>query len=1086
MQLKSLAKTTEALNNITSVLNTTYKTKKECEEALTVIGQSYTTETLKQALAQSTLDKAQIRTILSANGLQGELLETTADELANAASTNAVSASQAKTTTTTLGLGTAFKGLGVKIKQTTASMWAFLTTNPLGWATLAAGTIAALAFGVKKYNDSIEEAKESARERTAELFDEFNEMNDTLADHKKTVSELADRYDELSKGVNLSTNNNVSLSTDEYEEFLNINSQLANSFPELAKGIDENGNSILTLGTKGITAKEQLEELLKTEEDLNNFRIAQGLEEAFKGVYTYVEDANEATKKLNGSISDSSEAMSKLQDIAENGIDISGENNQLIISGNTNNQAELNYLNALTTSVNEFWEALDPERRVQFDPSTLFLQNHDQTTGAFELYANTYGLTSEEITELENIIRDNVGDASGALLDSISDQSQELQEQIKKSENAWTDFIPTLVSGMKSKQTFKNLDSDLQGIAIQIVEGLDYSYADAMKEWDPDPYAYVRDKIIDPLSKLDDAGKEKLTSSFEGLFKLDAENLSQSSQAEIEKFITTIATLLEKDPLEIRVALGFDIEDTQNRYNVALNKAKHQLGGYSYNDRGVEATNDIGKSIQDFWNENVITEEDWTLWEKVTAGIKDATAAMNAYTEAKKNANDVELIDDSFIPTISSSIQQLATQLEPQFAKLGEAYKDIFTTDGFTLDNVDNSMLDGLRESFAEIEEEIGVTFDASKLEPFFDTLTDSASTADQVQQAFNDLATAYLYSTETLEYLNEETAESIVKQLEEMGVANAQEVVMQALAEAKARAFLASYNLANATEADIIAMLNEAEAAGITTDMIFKLVAEEQVFNAQGLSTEGKVAQLKELANAYGQTAVAAKIARMEEEYKKSHQPINYEEIAKAAQAEINNAVNSVHVDFKGTGSGKKSGGGSGSSKDTWKEAYEAELKELGHMHKLGLISDEEYWKARMDLNEKYFGESSGMHEKYLEEYQENEEDILEGLKKLWEDYYDERKNNLKDLISYAEKLYDKEIDSLEANIKQIEEKRDTEKKYWQGRIDAIGDEIDALEDANDERERAIDLQQKQWNLQKAMHQRTMLINYMSDTIVI
>ena len=105
MQLKSLAKTTEALNNITSVLNTTYKTKKECEEALTVIGQSYTTETLKQALAQSTLDKAQIRTILSANGLQGELLETTADELANAASTNAVSASQAKTTTTTLGLG---------------------------------------------------------------------------------------------------------------------------------------------------------------------------------------------------------------------------------------------------------------------------------------------------------------------------------------------------------------------------------------------------------------------------------------------------------------------------------------------------------------------------------------------------------------------------------------------------------------------------------------------------------------------------------------------------------------------------------------------------------------------------------------------------------------------------------------------------------------------------------------------------------------------------------------------------------------------------------------------------------------------
>lgn len=1020
-------------------------------------------------------------------------------------SEQALATARRTTNAETVALIESSHGLEIQTERVTAAQKASTIAAKAHSVALKAASIAgniilfaAISKGIQLAITAIDNwihRVEKARECTDKLFAEFKSMNDTLADHKKTVSELADRYDELSKGVSLSTNDNISLSTEEYEEFLDINEQMAQSFPELAKGIDENGNSILTLGTKGITAKEQLEELLQTEEDLNNFRIAQGLEEAFKGVYTYVEDANEATEKLNGTIGDSNEAMSKLQDIAENGIDISGENNQLIISGNTNNQAEFDYLNALTDSVNEFWEALDPERRVQFDPSTLFLQNHDQTTGAFELYANTYGLTSEEITELENIIRDNVGDASGALLDSISDQSQELQEQIKKSENAWTDFIPTLVSGMKSKQTFKNLDSDLQGIAIQIVEGLDYSYADAMKEWDPDPYAYVRDKIIDPLSKLDDAGKEKLTSSFEGLFKLDAENLSQSSQAEIEKFITTIATLLEKDPLEIRVALGFDIEDTQNRYNVALNKAKHQLGGYSYNDRGVEATNDIGKSIQDFWNENVITEEDWTLWEKVTAGIKDATAAMNAYTEAKKNANDVELIDDSFIPTISSSIQQLATQLEPQFAKLGEAYKDIFTTDGFTLDNVDNSMLDGLRESFAEIEEEIGVTFDASKLEPFFDTLTDSASTADQVQQAFNDLATAYLYSTETLEYLNEETAESIVKQLEEMGVANAQEVVYDALNEktqelALEKQFLAETgkDVADATQQDIDEFLEEATTSGICAQELMVLALKKAAVNGVLLDTSADITNLLSLASAAGiatenlSLLARAKSGLVLAESQGNEAMVSYYtdkigELAQKAQDDIFN-FDKVNLDFKGASGGKKSGGGSSSSKDTWKEAYEAELKELEHMHKLGLISDAEYWKARMDLNEKYFGESSGMHEKYLEEYQENEEDILEGLKKLWEDYYDERKNNLKDLISYAEKLYDKEIDSLEANIKQIEEKRDTEKKYWQGRIDAIGDEIDALEDANDERERAIDLQQKQWNLQKAMHQRIMLIN--------
>ena len=62
---------------------------------------------------------------------------------------------------------------------------------------------------------------------------------------------------------------------------------------------------------------------------------------------------------------------------------------------------------------------------------------------------------------------------NGALLDSVSTQSQKLQEQIQQAENAWTDFIPNLISGMKSKQTFQNLDPDLQKITVQIVEGLD-------------------------------------------------------------------------------------------------------------------------------------------------------------------------------------------------------------------------------------------------------------------------------------------------------------------------------------------------------------------------------------------------------------------------------------------------------------------------------------------------------------------------------------------------------------------------------------------------------------------------------------
>ena len=932
---------------------------------------------------------------------------------------------------------------------------------------------------------------EKARERTDELFGEFNQMNDTLSDHKKTVSELADRYDELSKGVNLSTNNNVSLSTEEYEEFLGINEKLAQAFPELAKGIDGNGNSILTLGTKGITAKEQLEELLKTEADLNNFRIAQGLEDAFKGVYTYVEDANEATEKLNGTINDSSETMSKLQDIAENGIKLSGDNDQLIFAGNTNNQAEIDYMNLLTQSINEFWKSLNGSRRIELgvDPSYLFTQQFDEYTGAFEIYANLYQLTPEEITTLENIIQDNVGDASGALLDSISDQSQELQEQVQKGENAWRDFIPNLISGMKSKQTFKDLDSDLQDIAVQIIEGLDYSYASAMKAYDPDPYAYIRDKFIVPMSKLSDGDKQKLQSSFEDLLKLDADNLAQRNQAEIEKLITTIATLLEKDPLEIRVALGFDTEDIQNRYSEALKQAKRQLGGYGHDDRGFEVNNSIGNKIDSFWSENVVTEEDWALWQKVTKGIDDATEAMEAYTEAKKNANSVKL-DETGISrlSISQTIDQLNTQLKPAFDSLKSAYQDIFTDDGFTLENVDLSMLDSIKSKLDELNEnkELGISIDYSSFDNLVKVLTDTSSESDDVQKAFDSFATSVLNSTDVMDSMEESTVQLVASMLESMGVANANEVAyeafnakMEGLALQEQLLAETGKELANVTADDAAAFLKHAGASNIARTYLFQLVAAEQVFNAQGLDVNGKIEKLKELATAYGQSAIAAKIAHMEDQNAKAHTSFTDSDYQMLID-EVNNAVNNVQIDFQGVG-GKKSAGTAGKeAADTYLEAFEKELKDLDDLKSDGKISEKQYLDALRRLYLKYFRDK----EKYLKEYEKYEHQYLEGMKSLYESAF-----------SYITKQIDKRIDAVnsqkDAAVSALEAERDArleaieaQKEQYEheiegieAQIDAREKEIKAMQDANGERKRAIDLQKAEYELQRMQNQKTSFV---------
>ena len=785
MQLKDLAnlsKTLQILSKSVNIADTFNTLSLSMQKTVLASGQ-LNTEQLNLIATSNIFTK-------SVNGNKVSMSGLTLEEVKNAASTASLSTSQKATTGTTLGLGTAFKGLWISIKSATAAMWAFLTTNPLGWAVLAASTIAGLAFGVKKYNDSIEEAKETARERTSKLLDEFKEFNNTLAEHKKTVNELADKYDELSKGVNHSNNRNISLSTEEYDEFLNINKQLAESFPELAKGIDENGNSILVLGENGITAKEKLEELLQTEENLNNFRIAQGLGDAFKGVYTYVEDANEAADEFKGFINDSNKSMSKLQKMAENGIKLNGEYGQLLIEGSYLNEADVSYINALTHSVNEFWETLDPLRRGELssnfgiDNLSIIRHEFDESTGALKLYADTYNLSSEEIEALEKIIEDNVKIANEAFKDSVGDQSQKFQDKMQQGKNAWRDFIPNLVSGMKSKQTFKDLDSDLQDIAIQIVEGLDYSYASAMIEYNPnDPYAYIRDKFIVPMGDISDDDKKDIKDAFIKLMKLDPEDISDKNREAITELVDTIATILEKDSPEIKIALGFDIgDDIIKNYKAAQKKALEKFSRVTASTYGNNAETDLyyeqmQEKIEKFARENSInTQDEIAFWNQC---IEEATTLENAMN---KYLNSPFGNQFSTLPlSITETIDQLNTNLKPTMDTLKSAYQDIFDDNGkANLDNIDIlSTCDSIKSKLDEMSK-LGLDIDYSAYEDFVRVLSDSEAETSDVHGAFNQLATAIaqvgLSGTEDFETLK--------AALGDLGVSNNDIVALQELCQ--------------------------------------------------------------------------------------------------------------------------------------------------------------------------------------------------------------------------------------------------------------------------------------------------------------
>ncbi len=995
-------------------------------------------------------------------------------------------------------------GLGKHLNATGQSFTFAAVKSSLLNSALNAGIflVASVAIqAVAKAIDNYTHRVENARKRTDELFREFEQMNDSLSDHKKTVAELADRYDELSKGVNPSNNQNISLSTDEYEEFLQINKQLADSFPSLAKGIDINGNSILSLGTKGITAKEQLEELLQTEEDLNHYKIAQELGDAFKGVYTYIEEADAATEKLNASVSNSDEAMKSLQKAAENGVKLNGENNQLLLAGNVSNQAELDYMNALTDSARQFWTSLDGARRVELsgfgiDDASLFRQEWDQSTGAFALYADAYHLTPDEIISLENMIKDNVSNVSGALLDSINDQSLNLQEQIQKGENAWHDFMPYLLSGMKSKQTFQDLDSEMQDIAVQIVESLDYSYASAMNEYDPDPYAYIRDKFIVPMGQLNDSDKKLVKDSFAELMSLDANDISEGNLEKITELINAIADALEKDPLELRIALGFDaVDDIKERMQNSIRQISDDHG---MTDR--EQYAELANFTKDF------TLSEAELWLEVTRGAENAAQAVEMY-----KAKLIEL-KTAAVPSplsITDTISALNSTLPSALNSLSSAYQSIFTQDGFTLENVGLDMLDSIRTSIDRLNsmEGLRLNIDSSTFENFARVLTDTSSTASDVEAQFKSLNGTIIRAVGSAA-VNPENFDVLSRSLEDLGYTNTQEVlteIMQAQADFQAvsdRLGMSLEDAANATYQETVQLLINSKAALADKQALWQLAVAQGTITDGTIATESNVAAL--LAEAQAAGLDAATLTALENVKNGNIKDTNAAQaIMEQARQDIISSMSDFQLDFDLSGIGpapsslSHAGRSAGAS---YVDAFEKELDSLKESRDQGKITEKEYLDYLRKLYQHFFRDKK----KYAKEYDKYEQEYLQGMKSLYESalsgitsILDKQINAYEDSKSAAvdslEAERDARIEVLEAQKDQYEEQIKLIEKQIEEKesmIDGINEEIDAIREANEERQRQLTLQEKQIALERMLNQRSILqysadkgMHYVQDT---
>lgn len=142
--------------------------------------------------------------------------------------------------------------------------------------------------------------EEKLIEKSEEAKNAIQSINDKLKEDSKIVNDTAERFAILAQKVEdlgKLTQNKGMLSTEEYEEFLDLSNQLAGVFPELTKGYDDNGNAILNLSGDVNAIVSSLDDLIDRQKQLANQEIIKQIPDLYSGFTINVKNARAEVQK---------------------------------------------------------------------------------------------------------------------------------------------------------------------------------------------------------------------------------------------------------------------------------------------------------------------------------------------------------------------------------------------------------------------------------------------------------------------------------------------------------------------------------------------------------------------------------------------------------------------------------------------------------------------------------------------------------------------------------------------------------------------------------------------------------------------
>ncbi len=904
---------------------------------------------------------------------------------------NTVAATNSKLGTYLNGLNGAKASLGGYVlslvgatTKTIALRFATIALNSaiaMGTSFIISGIVSLFSLWINKTEDLIS-ASENA-------LNTIKSLNDELKCNQKAIDDSAKKFAVLSQGIDPLTGKNISLTKDNYDEFLNLSNQLAEMFPALTRNYNENGDAIVQLSGNVDSIVGSLHNLIEAQRDLTNRQIAKELPTIFNGIsaksasyereLSNLESKKDALAKSLGDIQSNDFASNFMDGFSERWIEITGDNLEVI------SQIKDDYIKILKDANLDF-EELTPNYEVK---------DGIEIPVGFTIHINS---SDKDIENAKLIIDGNIEE----LAKQYETDIQQLNEEIKiindMNKANWNNLSSSIFAWLSTDDTFKIMDDSMQATIQSIVNNLDWSSLN-FSSWE-DAKQYIQDNI---LSLSNDIEGKQILADIQVMLDVkaqfnDGDIPIKDYQDKIQELLGTIKELPDEVKKPILWLFGVKIEEdgtTFSDIDALVNNVKEKLQD-EFDDKVGELKLD---ELQIAAEQIEVPEGTLLSWDELLAKIK----------EIQDSTSNIDIL------SIPDTINQLNTRLKPAFDSLKSAYNDIFTDNGeFALDSIDIiSTCDSIKSKLDDMAE-LGLSVNYASFVDFVRVLRDSESTEMDVENAFNSLADSITHAALS----GIEDFATTKAALEDLGVVNSEIIAFDALirnTEAlKAAGFdLIAVSQMEKDEADqvIAAFAKETVAAENVSQAIQMLSFQKQLCCLQDMNTASEIANLRTLAENAGYTGeVIRYLTELEQIYQDiAEGTINQNLInsklrrAENLQALIREAtakVNYKPLEKSAVKAAAKAGAAAGKS---YSDALKDELSNLDNV--IG-----------------YIGDIIGRQINLLEDQKEAAVEALEAEKEAAEEALEAEKKLLQEKLDAKQAEINKIEDSAKARKEEID----------------------------------------------------------------